>query len=114
MAGVDLPVQPLRRMLVPTEPFPGLPERLPMMIDMTTGWHFRQEGLGLLMAWAGPDQQHGRVGPGQLVPNNGAAQRDQDANHDSPRAGAAPTSSANAASSVCPPRTADSVPVRRI
>ena len=50
----------------------------------------------------------------QLVPEDGAAQRDQDANHDSPRAGAAPTSSANAASSVCPPRTADSVPVRRI
>jgi sarcosine oxidase subunit beta len=59
MAGVDLPVQPLRRMLVPTEPFPGLPEHLPMMIDMATGWHFRQEGLGLLMAWAHPDEQPG-------------------------------------------------------
>jgi sarcosine oxidase subunit beta len=59
MAGADLPVQPLRRMLVPTEPFPGLPDRLPMIIDMTTGWHFRQEGVGLLMAWADPDQQPG-------------------------------------------------------
>jgi sarcosine oxidase subunit beta len=59
MAGVQLPVQPLRRMLVPTEPFPGLPQRLPMVIDMTTGWHFRQEGLGLLMAWAHPDQEPG-------------------------------------------------------
>ncbi len=59
MAGVDLPIQPLRRMLVLSEPFPGLPERLPMMIDMTTGWHFRQEGLGVLMAWAGSDQQPG-------------------------------------------------------
>jgi sarcosine oxidase subunit beta len=62
MAGADLPVQPLRRMLVLTEPFsglPGLPERLPMIIDMSTGWHFRQEGLGLLMAWADPDQQPG-------------------------------------------------------
>jgi sarcosine oxidase, subunit beta len=59
LAGVDLPVEPLRRMLVPTEPFPGLPDRLPMMIDMTTGWHFRQEGLGLLMAWAHPDQSPG-------------------------------------------------------
>jgi glycine/D-amino acid oxidase-like deaminating enzyme len=59
MAGVDLPVQPLRRMLIPTEPFPGLPEHLPMMIDMATGWHFRQEGLGLLMAWAHPDEQSG-------------------------------------------------------
>jgi sarcosine oxidase, subunit beta len=59
MAGADLPVQPLRRMLVLSESFSGLPERLPMIIDMTTGWHFRQEGLGLLMAWAGPDQQPG-------------------------------------------------------
>ena len=50
-AGVDLPIYPLRRMLVPTEPFPGLPERLPMVIDMTTGFHFRPEGIGLLMAW---------------------------------------------------------------
>jgi sarcosine oxidase subunit beta len=59
MAGADLPVQPLRRMLVLTEPFTGLPERLPMIIDMSTGWHFRQEGLGLLMAWADRDQQPG-------------------------------------------------------
>jgi sarcosine oxidase subunit beta len=59
MAGADLPIEPSRRMLVPTEPFPGLPEHLPMMIDMTSGWHFRQEGLGLLMAWAGTDQQAG-------------------------------------------------------
>jgi len=59
LAGVDLPVQPLRRMLVLSEPFAGLPERLPMMIDMSTGWHFRQEGLGILMAWAGSDQQPG-------------------------------------------------------
>src|SRR5579862_3252731 len=59
MAGAELPVEPLRRMLVPTEPFPGLPERLPMVIDMSTGWHFRQEGLGLIMSWADPEQQPG-------------------------------------------------------
>jgi sarcosine oxidase, subunit beta len=52
LAGEDLPVQPLRRMLVPTEPFPGLPEHLPMMIDMSNGFHFRQEGVGLLLSWA--------------------------------------------------------------
>ena len=59
MAGVDLPVVPLRRMLVPTEPFPGLPERLPMVIDMATGFHFRPEGLGLLMAWNDPEETPG-------------------------------------------------------
>ena len=59
MAGIDLPVVPLRRMLVPTEPFAGLPERLPMVIDMTTGFHFRPEGLGLLMAWNDPEETPG-------------------------------------------------------
>lgn len=59
MAGVDLPILPLRRMLVPTEPFAGLPERLPMVIDMSTGFHFRPEGLGLLMAWNDPEETPG-------------------------------------------------------
>ena len=58
-AGVDLPIQPLRRMLVPTEPFAGLPNRLPMVIDMSTGFHFRPEGLGLLMAWNDPAEPFG-------------------------------------------------------
>jgi sarcosine oxidase subunit beta len=59
MAGIDLPIVPLRRMLVPTEPFPGLPDRLPMVIDMSTGFHFRPEGRGLLMAWNDPEETPG-------------------------------------------------------
>jgi sarcosine oxidase subunit beta len=59
MAGLELPVVPLRRMLVPTEPFPGFPERLPMTIDMGTGFHFRREGVGLLLAWADPEETPG-------------------------------------------------------
>jgi len=58
-AGTDLPIKPLRRMLIPTEPFPGLPERLPMIVDMTTGFHFRPEGVGLLMAWNDPEERYG-------------------------------------------------------
>jgi sarcosine oxidase subunit beta len=59
LAGAALPIYPLRRMLVPTEPFPGLPDRLPMIVDLTTGFHFRPEGIGLLMAWNDPAQQPG-------------------------------------------------------
>ncbi|MFN7995233.1 MAG: FAD-dependent oxidoreductase [Bryobacteraceae bacterium] len=59
MAGVDLPVVPLRRMLVPTEPFEGIPERCPMVIDMSNGFHFRPEGVGLLMAWNDPEETPG-------------------------------------------------------
>src|ERR1700740_2524796 len=41
MAGVDLPVQPLRRMLVPTEPFDQFPHTSPMILDISNGVHFR-------------------------------------------------------------------------
>jgi len=59
MVGIDLPVEPLRRMLVPTEPFDKIAHSAPMTIDMSTGFHFRPEGLGLLMAWADPDEKPG-------------------------------------------------------
>lgn len=59
MAGAELPITPLRRMLVPSEPFPGIPERLPMVIDMSTGFHFRPEARGVLMAWNDPEETPG-------------------------------------------------------
>jgi sarcosine oxidase subunit beta len=59
MAGAALPVTPLRRMLVPTEPFEGIPEHCPMTIDMSNGFHFRREGLGLLLAWCDPAETAG-------------------------------------------------------
>ena len=58
-AGVQLPVEPLRRMLVPTEPFPQIAHEAPMTIDMATGFHFRPEGLGLLLAWNDPEEKPG-------------------------------------------------------
>jgi sarcosine oxidase subunit beta len=59
MAGIDLPVEPLRRQLVPTEPFADLPQRFPMVIDMSTGFHFRREGKGILLAWNDPEETPG-------------------------------------------------------
>jgi sarcosine oxidase subunit beta len=59
MAGVDLPVEPLRRMLVPTEPFNQFPHGAPMIIDMSNGFHFRPEGLGFLLAWNDPAETPG-------------------------------------------------------
>jgi sarcosine oxidase subunit beta len=59
MAGVDLPVEPLRRMLVPTEPFDGVAHSAPMVVDMSSGFHFRPEGLGLLLAWNDPEEKPG-------------------------------------------------------
>ncbi|MBZ5570540.1 MAG: FAD-binding oxidoreductase [Acidobacteriia bacterium] len=59
MAGVDLPVEPLRRMLVPTEPFDQFPHTAPMIIDMSNGFHFRPESLGFLLAWNDPEETPG-------------------------------------------------------
>src|SRR5262252_8009462 len=58
-AGVELPVEPLRRMLVPSEPFNDFPHSSPMIIDMTNGFHFRPEGRGFLLAWNDPEETPG-------------------------------------------------------
>jgi sarcosine oxidase subunit beta len=59
LAEVDLPVTPLRRMLVPTEPFDKVSHQSPMVVDMSTGFHYRPEGLGLLLAWNDPEETPG-------------------------------------------------------
>jgi sarcosine oxidase subunit beta len=59
LAGVDLPVEPLRRMLVPTEPFDKVAHTSPMVVDLTTGFHYRPEGLGILLAWNDPEETPG-------------------------------------------------------
>jgi glycine/D-amino acid oxidase-like deaminating enzyme len=59
MANVDLPVEPLRRMLVPSEPFDQFPHSAPMIIDMSNGFHFRPEGRGFLLAWNDPEETPG-------------------------------------------------------
>jgi glycine/D-amino acid oxidase-like deaminating enzyme len=57
--GIDLPVEPLRRMLVPSEPFSDFPHSSPMVIDMSTGFHFRPEGRGFRLAWNDPEETPG-------------------------------------------------------
>jgi sarcosine oxidase subunit beta len=59
LAGIELPVEPLRRMLVPSEPFQDFPHSSPMVIDMSTGFHFRPEGRGFLLAWNDPEETPG-------------------------------------------------------
>jgi len=58
MAGVDLPVTPLRRQILFTEPIDGLP-RLPMTIDFESSFYFHREGPGLLMGMSDPDERPG-------------------------------------------------------
>jgi sarcosine oxidase, subunit beta len=59
LAGVNVPVEPLRRMLVPSEPFDEFPHTAPMIVDMSNGFHFRPEGRGFLLAWNDPEETVG-------------------------------------------------------
>ena len=52
MAGVDLPIDPYRRMSFVTEPFPALPQSLPMTIEFATGLYFHPESRGFLFGMA--------------------------------------------------------------
>lgn len=49
MAGVELPIVPLRRQVFITEPFDLLPKSLPMTIDFGTSFYFRREGPAVLI-----------------------------------------------------------------
>jgi sarcosine oxidase subunit beta len=50
--GVELPVRPVCRQLLETEPVEGLDERLPLVIESGTGFHFRRRGESVLIAMA--------------------------------------------------------------
>ncbi len=64
LAGVEIPVVPLRRQLAAARLPNELPARLPMVIDMTDGFHFRrapQEWTepGVILAWPDPAETFG-------------------------------------------------------
>ncbi len=48
LAGVEIPVDPYRRMSFITEPFEALPPSLPMTIDFSSGLYFHPESGGFL------------------------------------------------------------------
>ncbi len=50
LAGLDLPVRPLRRQIFFTEHFDDLPSVFPLIIDLQHGWYMRREGKGLLLS----------------------------------------------------------------
>ena len=50
----DLPIRPLVRQLVETEPVAGLPPDLPMTIEEENGFHFRRSGESLRLAMVEP------------------------------------------------------------
>lgn len=49
LAGVEVPVKPYRRQIFTTTPFHGLPEEIPLTIDVATSSYCRREGDRVLM-----------------------------------------------------------------
>lgn len=59
MAGVDLPVRPVRRQLAFTEPLSPSAPRIPFTIDFTSSAYFHNSDDGLLFGLADPGQPDG-------------------------------------------------------
>jgi sarcosine oxidase subunit beta len=57
--GVDLPIRPLARQLLETDPIEGLPEDLPMVIEAETGFHFRRRDDCLRIAMTDAEPRWG-------------------------------------------------------
>lgn len=59
MAGVALPVRPVRRQMLTTNPLPELPPDFPFTIDFAQSLYFHREGDGLLTGQSNPGQADG-------------------------------------------------------
>ena len=56
MAGVELPLEPVRRQKVFVQPMPQIPSEAPLSIDVTREVYFRPESGGALLGWVDPDE----------------------------------------------------------
>ncbi len=59
LAGIPLPVIPIRRQMLTTTPLPELPADFPFIIDFAQSLYFHREGDGLLTGMSNPDEQPG-------------------------------------------------------
>jgi sarcosine oxidase subunit beta len=57
--GVELPIRPVARQLLETEPIEGLPDELPMVVEEETGFHFRRRDDCLRIAMADAEPRWG-------------------------------------------------------
>ena len=59
LAGVDLPIVPLRRQIVITTPLQGIPEDFPFVLDFSRSLYFHREGQGILTGQSNPNETPG-------------------------------------------------------
>ena len=56
MAGVDIPIVPVRRQIVVTSPMPEIPDDFPFIIDFAQSLYFHREGPGILTGMSNPNE----------------------------------------------------------
>ncbi len=54
LAGIDLPVTPLRRQMAATAPTAAIPSRAPMTLFCGDGFHFRERDGRVILSWPTP------------------------------------------------------------
>lgn len=59
LAGIDLPITPLRRQIFVTDPVKGLDHDFPLTVEMATTFYFHRESGGVLMGMADPSDAPG-------------------------------------------------------
>ena len=59
MAGVEIPITPLRRQILTTTPLPEIPADFPFVIDFAQSLYFHREGEGLLTGMSNPYETSG-------------------------------------------------------
>jgi sarcosine oxidase subunit beta len=56
-AGIDLPLEPIPRVVLVTGPFPGAPARRTLVVDVATSFYFHGEAGGVLMGMGDPGER---------------------------------------------------------
>jgi sarcosine oxidase subunit beta len=59
MAGIDIPITPIRRQMITTTPLPELPADFPFVIDFHQSLYFHREGEGILTGMSNPSERPG-------------------------------------------------------
>ena len=59
MAGIELPVEPIRRQIAVTAEIPNLRPDFPFVIDFSRSLYFHKEGRGILTGKSNPNEQPG-------------------------------------------------------
>ena len=59
MAGVEIPIVPIRRQMFTTNPLKEIPEDFPFVIDFGQSLYFHREGEGLLVGMSNQNQEPG-------------------------------------------------------